>query len=85
MNMQMLGQTQTIYFDSFEVENVLRGIRHKNIKTNIFRIQANKSIIWGYFRIGFIDFMFVGNTLIDFTGLFPPYDFQKNWYDFQLF
>ena len=32
----------------------------------------------GYFCIGFIDFMFAGKTLIDFTGLFSPYDFDKN-------
>ena len=32
----------------------------------------------GYFYIGFIDFMFLGKTLIDFTSLFSPYDFEKN-------
>ena len=32
----------------------------------------------GYFCIGFIDFMFVGRSLIDFTSLFSPYDFKKN-------
>ena len=32
----------------------------------------------GYFYIGFIDFMFAGRSLIDFTSLFPPYDFKKN-------
>ena len=32
----------------------------------------------GYFCIGFIDFMFSGKTLIDLTGLFSPYDFEKN-------
>ena len=32
----------------------------------------------GYFCIGFIDFMFAGRTLIDFTDLFSPYDFKKN-------
>ena len=31
-----------------------------------------------YFCIGFIDFMFVGRSLIDFTSLFSPYDFKKN-------
>ena len=52
-------------------------IGNKDIKTNIFRIQAYSSIICGYFCIGFIDFMFSGKTLIDFTGLFSPYDFEK--------
>ena len=27
---------------------------------------------------GFIDFIFSGKTLIDFTSLFFPYDFEKN-------
>ena len=69
------------YFDSFGVEHVSKKIRkfieHKNIKTNIFRIQADNSIICGYFCIGFIDFMFAGKSLIDFTSLFSPYDFKK--------
>ena len=31
----------------------------------------------GYFFIGLTDFMFAGKTLIDFTSLFSPYDFEK--------
>ena len=31
-----------------------------------------------YFCTGFIDFMFAGKTLIDFTSLFSLYDFKKN-------
>ena len=31
-----------------------------------------------YFFIGFIDFMFANKTLISFTSLFSPYDFEKN-------
>ena len=31
----------------------------------------------GYFCIGFIDFMFSGKTLTDFTSLFSPYDSEK--------
>ena len=37
------------YFDSFGVEHIPREIRHfignKNMQTNIFRVQANNSII----------------------------------------
>ena len=72
---------EVIYFDSFGVEHVPEEINkfigNKNIKTNIFRVQAYSSIMCGYFCIGFIDFMFSGKTLIDFTGLFSPYDFEK--------
>ena len=70
---------EVIYFHSFGSEHVPKEIkkfiRHKNIKTNIFRIQANNSIMCGYFCIGFIDFMFANKILIDFTSLFSPYDF----------
>ena len=73
---------QVIYFDSFGVEHVPKEIkkfiRYKSTKTNIFRIQAENSIMCGYFCTGFIDFMFAGKTLIDFTSLFSPYDFKKN-------
>ena len=71
------------YFDSFGVEHVpkefKRFVGHKNIKTNIFRIQADNSIMYGYFCIGFIDFMFAGRSLIDYTSLFSPDDFKKNY------
>ena len=32
----------------------------------------------GYFCIGFIDFMFKGKTLTEYTNLFSPNDFKKN-------
>ena len=57
-----------------------RFIGHKNTKTNIFRIQVHNSIMCGYFCFGFIDFMFAGKSLIDFTSLFSPYDFKKQWW-----
>ena len=31
----------------------------------------------GYFCIGTTDFMFAGKTLIDYTSLLSPYDFEK--------
>ena len=51
---------------------------NKNIKANIYRVQANNSIMCGYFCIGFIDFMLAGKKLNDFTSLFSPHDFEKN-------
>ena len=69
------------YYDSFGVEylpkEVTKFIGHKKIKTNIFRIQPDNSIMCGYFCIGFIDFMLAGKNLIDFTSLFSPYDLKK--------
>ena len=54
-------------------------MQSKNIITNIFRIQAYDSITWRYFCIGFIDFMFKGKTLIDYTNLFSPNKFKENY------
>ena len=39
-------------------------IGYKNIKTNIFRIQASNSVMRGFFCIGLIDFMFAGKNFI---------------------
>ena len=70
------------YFDSFGVEHIPKEIKafinNKNIITNIFRIQAYDSIMCGYFCIGFIDFMFKGKSLTEFTNLSYPYDFKRN-------
>ena len=70
------------YFDSFGAEHVPTEIMHftrnKGIKTKLSRIQADNSIMYGYFCIGFIDFIFAGRSLIDFISLFSPYDFKKN-------
>ena len=49
-----------------------------NIKTNIFRIQAYDSIMCRHFCIDFIDFMFAGKTLIEYTNLLSPNSFKKN-------
>ena len=69
-------------FNSFGVEHVPKQIetfiKNKNIKTNIFRIQAYDSVMCGYFCIGFIDFMFKGKTLTEYTNLFSPNNFEKN-------
>ena len=54
-----------------------RFIGNKNIRTNIFRIQAYDSLICGYFCIGFIDFLVKGKSLTDFTKLFSQDDLKK--------
>ena len=43
---------------------------NKDIKTNIFRIQEDNSIMRGYFCIGFVDFMLAGKKLTDYTIYF---------------
>ena len=72
------------YFHSFGVEHIPKEIEpfigSKNIKTNIFRMQAYDSIMCGYFCIGFIDFMLAGKTLIEYTNIFSPNNFKENDY-----
>ena len=45
--------------------------------SNIYRIQNYDSIKCGYFCIGFIDYMFKGKSLTDYTNLFARNNFKK--------
>ena len=77
-----MNNNDVTYFDSLGVEHIPKEIKtfinNKNIKINIFRIQAYNSVMFGYFCIGFIDFMFKGKTLTEYTNLFSPNNFKKN-------
>ena len=70
------NRNEIVYFNSFGVEHIPEEIKefigNKNIKANIFRVQANNSVMCGYFCIGFIDFMLSGKKLTDFTSMFSP-------------
>ena len=70
------------YFDSFGVEHIPKEIRkligNKNITTNIYRTQAYDLIMCGYFRIGFINFMLKGKSLLEYKNLFSPNEYEKN-------
>ena len=87
-----LNNKTIIYFDSFGVKHIPKEIikfivsneqsssakaRNKKIITNIYRIQAYDSVMCGYFCIGFIKFMFDGNSLTDYTNLFSPNYLKK--------
>ena len=65
------NRNEIVYFDSFGVEHIPEEIKtfigNKNIKANIFRVQANNSIMCSYFWIGFIDFMLAGKKVTDYT------------------
>ena len=69
------------YFDRFGVEHIPKEIKtfinNKNIKTNIFRIQAFDSIMCGYFCIRCVDFMLKGKTLTEYTNHFSPNNIRK--------
>ena len=72
----------TVYFGSFGVghtpEEINKFIGNEKIKASIFRIQADDSIMCGYFCIEFINYMLKGKKLLDYTNLFSPNDFKKN-------
>ena len=76
---QHVNNNDVPYFDSFGVEHIPKEIKafNNNIKTNIFRIQAYDSVMCGYFFIEFIDFLFKGKTLTEYTNLFSPSNFEK--------
>ena len=79
------NRNKIVYFDSFGVEHIPEEIKefteefpgNKTIKTNIFRVQANDSVMCGYFCIGFIDLMLTGKKLTDYANLFSPHDLKK--------
>ena len=67
-------KNKIVYFDSFGVQHIPEEIKkligNKNIKASIFQVQANSSVMCGYFCIGFIDFMIPGQKLTDYTNCF---------------
>ena len=62
------------YFDSFGVEHIPREIMKFIARKKIITYD---SIMCGCFCIGFINFMFNGKSLTDYTNLFSPNDLKK--------
>ena len=83
------NRIEIVYFDSFGVEHVLEEIKdiieNKNIKANIFRVQANNSIICGYLCIGFIDFMLAGKKWLFYEYFLTLWLWEKWWCSSELF
>ena len=65
------NRNEIVFFDIFDVEHIPEDIKE-------FRVQANGSVMGGYFCIGFIDFMLAGKKFTDYTSLFSLHDFKKN-------
>ena len=69
------------YFDSIGIEHIPKEVKkyigNRNRTSNIYRIQNYDSIMCGYFCIVFIDYMFKGKSLTDYTILFSPNIFKK--------
>ena len=70
------------YFDSFRVEHIPKEIKkfiiNKNMIANIYRVQNYDLIMCGYVCIGFINYVFKGKSLTDFTNLLFPNKFKKD-------
>ena len=64
------------YFNSFGIEHMSKEVKkfvnNKNIIAKIFGIQAYDSVMCGYLCTGFIDYMFKGKSLADYTNFFHP-------------
>ena len=56
----------------------LTKIKDKSIAHNIFSIQDDYSLMYGFYCITFIEYMLSGKTLLDYTNLFYPNDYKKN-------
>ena len=65
-------------FDSYEVEHIPPKIKNskgnKNIAASIYRIR----VMCEYVCIGFIDFILKGKSLLGYTNLFCPNEYEKN-------
>ena len=74
------GKTAT-YFNSFGIEHISKKnqnfTNNKNTLANIYRVQNYDSIMCGYFCTGFIDHMFMGKSLKDYTNIFSLNNFKK--------
>ena len=76
-----VNNNNVTYFDSFGVQHIPKEIKkfigNKNLIASIYRIQTY-SLLCGYFCIGFIDFMLNGKSMLDYTKLSSPNDYEKN-------
>ena len=77
-----MNGNNVIYFDNFGVKHILKELKkfigNENIITDIYRIQPYNLIMCRYFGTGFIDFILKGKSLLDYTNLFSPNEYEKN-------
>ena len=79
-----MNGNNVIYFKRFGDEYIPKQINKiigdKNVRTNIYRIQAYDlmCVYWIMFCIGFIDFMLKGQSLLYYTIFVSPDEYEKN-------
>ena len=70
------------YFDSFGFWHIPKEIKkfidNKKIKTIIYKVQGNYSIMCRYFCIGFADFILKCKSMLDYINFFSPNKYKKN-------
>ena len=69
-----MNNNKTIYFISFGAEHIPKEIKkfikNKKIVTNIYRMQAYDSMMYGYLCIGFTDYVLNSQSLLDYKIYF---------------
>ena len=75
MDCFIASDSNVTYFDSSGVDHIPEEMKigNKNIIKNIYRIQASYSIMFGYFCIGFIEFMLKDKNLLLYTYYYKTY------------
>ena len=77
-----IDRDTAVYFYSVGIEyipqEVLSKIKDEAITRNIFRIQDDDFIMCNHCCIPFIEYMFAGKALLDYTNLFSPKIHLKN-------
>ena len=72
-----LGSLILLELTIFPKMTILNKIRDKSITHNIFTIQDNDSIMCGFYSIAFKEYMLAGKSLLDYTNLFFPYNYER--------
>ena len=78
----LLTKATTVYFDLCGIEyipqEVLSKIKDKPLTHNIFRIEDDGFIAYGFCCIAFIEYMIEVKTFLNYTNLFCTNDYKNN-------
>ena len=71
-----------VHFESFGIEYISKEMKkiytNQKTMTSIYIIQACDSMICEYFYIGFNDCVLKGKSLIEYTSLLSPNNYENN-------
>ena len=72
-----IERSRAVYFNSFGIEYIPREVLNK-IKANQLLTICLETIICESYCIAFTEYMLRRKTLLDYTNLFFPKDYEKN-------